>query len=63
MKRTKTIVADDGANRVSVSLKVETDDLTRDEAADMVSRLTDGVMTLLGNTRHLHVYMSDIRVR
>jgi hypothetical protein len=64
MKRTRTLLADDGGTKVSVVIKIDNDDsLTRGEVNSMSSRLADGMITLLGNTRNLEVYMSDIRVK
>lgn len=64
MKRTKTIVADDGSTKVSVVIKIDdSHGLTRDELSCMASRLSDGVMSTLATEKYLGVYMSDIRVK
>lgn len=43
MKRTKTIVADDGSSRVEVTIRARYDNLTKYESDREILRLCDGV--------------------
>lgn len=63
MKRTRTILADDGETKVSVVVKVDARFLSRSEVNSISSTITGGVMNQLANTRYLSVYLSDIRVK
>lgn len=63
MKRTRTIVADDGNTKVSVVVKVDAEFLSRGEVNAVSDIISSGVMNQLANTRYLSVYLSDIRVK
>lgn len=64
MKRTRTIVADDGGTKVSVVVKIEDrGGLTRGEVNTMSDIIASGVMIQLAATSYLSVYLSDIRVK
>lgn len=65
MKRTRTIIADDGDTKVSVVVKIDSapGGLMRGEVDRMGKVITDGIMSTLSTTRNLSVYLSDIRVK
>ncbi len=63
VKRVRTISVDDGQTKVVVSVKMESRGLMRDELQTMSDVIASGVMNKLANTRYLHAYLSDVKVK
>ena len=64
MKRTKTIVGDDGQTRIEITIRVnDRGALTRIESEVLTDALSDSAMSTINSARYTSIPLSRIRVR
>lgn len=63
MKLTKTLVAKDTTNKITVNITIESSRLMRDEARSQIETLTGSVMQVIPDTQFFGGKLSQIRVK
>lgn len=64
MKRTKTIIADDGNTRATITIKLNNNgSLCRFETDSAIEALTSSIMSIVPDMRYIGVRLSELKVK